>query len=56
MTAIARLTFSSLWIYLLYFEQVIAGVITDPTLVSNRTYDYIVAGGGLAGLVVCLVY
>ncbi|KAF8318326.1 uncharacterized protein EI90DRAFT_2941968 [Cantharellus anzutake] len=29
-----------------------AVVISDPKLVSNKTYDYIVVGGGLAGLTV----
>jgi hypothetical protein len=27
-------------------------VITDPLLASNQTFDYIVVGGGLAGLTV----
>ncbi|KAF9517618.1 GMC oxidoreductase [Hydnum rufescens UP504] len=31
---------------------VLGGVITDPTLVSNHTYDYIIVGGGLTGLTV----
>lgn len=28
------------------------GVIQDPTLVANRTYDYVIAGGGLSGLTI----
>jgi hypothetical protein len=34
---------------------VLGGVITDPTLVSNHTYDYIIVGGGLTGLTVRLI-
>jgi hypothetical protein len=29
-------------------------VISDPSLVSGNTYDYIIAGGGLTGLTVRL--
>lgn len=31
---------------------IVPGVTADPSKVENRTYDYIIAGGGLAGLTV----
>ena len=34
------------------FSVVRGAVITDPLLASNATFDYIVVGGGLAGLTV----
>ena len=29
-----------------------SGLLTDPTLVADQTFDYIVVGGGLGGLTV----
>ncbi|EDR06224.1 uncharacterized protein LACBIDRAFT_174286 [Laccaria bicolor S238N-H82] len=37
---------------LFILSPVLAGVITSPTGVNGQTYDYIVVGGGLAGLTV----
>lgn len=31
---------------------VLAATVKSPTAVSNHTYDYIIVGGGLAGLTV----
>jgi choline dehydrogenase-like flavoprotein len=33
-------------------SDIVTGIISDPLLVANQEYDYIVAGGGLTGLTV----
>lgn len=44
----------ALWPLLLLASEslVLAATIKSPSSVSNHTYDYIVVGGGLAGLTV----
>ncbi|WRT65517.1 uncharacterized protein IL334_002462 [Kwoniella shivajii] len=37
---------------LLPFASAISGLITDPNTVSDQTFDYVIVGGGLGGLVV----
>ncbi|KAK6907153.1 hypothetical protein I204_00044 [Kwoniella mangroviensis CBS 8886] len=42
----------SLGMTLIPLTKALSGLITDPTQVSNQSFDYVIVGGGLGGLVV----
>lgn len=43
---------SLLTVAIIPFVSALSGLITDPTQVNEQTFDYVIVGGGLGGLVV----